>query len=39
MVYVISKDGKLLMPTNNAKARILLKAKKVLNRISIPIEG
>jgi hypothetical protein len=28
MVYVISKDGKLLMPTNNAKARILLKAKK-----------
>jgi hypothetical protein len=25
MVYVISKYGKVLMPTSNAKARILLK--------------
>lgn len=28
MVYVLSIDGKSLMPTNNAKARILLKQKK-----------
>ena len=28
MVYVISKSGKPLMPTNNGKARILLKNKK-----------
>lgn len=28
MVYVIGIDGKPLMPTNNAKARILLKEKK-----------
>ena len=28
MVYVLSIDGQPLMPTNNAKARILLKAKK-----------
>lgn len=28
MVYVISINGKALMPTSNAKARILLKNKK-----------
>jgi hypothetical protein len=28
MVYVLNIDGKPLMPTNNAKARILLKQKK-----------
>ena len=28
MVYVLNIDGQPLMPTNNAKARILLKAKK-----------
>ena len=28
MVYVISIDGKALMPTSNAKARKLLKQKK-----------
>ena len=30
MVYVISIDGKALMPTSNAKARILLKDKKAI---------
>lgn len=30
MVYVISESGKPLMPTNNAKARILLKNKKAV---------
>ena len=28
MVYVINEDGKALMPTSNAKARILLKNKR-----------
>jgi len=38
MVYVLSIDGKPLMPTSNAKARILLKQKKV-KRIMISPNG
>lgn len=30
MVYVISINNKALMPTSNAKARILLKQKKAM---------
>ena len=36
MVYVIGIDGKPLMPTNNAKARILLKEKKATVRTIKP---
>jgi len=36
MVYVLSIDGKPLMPTNNAKARILLKNKKAKVKTTKP---
>jgi hypothetical protein len=36
MVYVISIEGKPLMPTNNAKARILLKNKKAKVKTTKP---